>query len=106
MGLRTTEFNKCLDKKLLILGYEIPDILAIFLLLSFLNLVLGALGSRLLLVWLPSLIFAIVLRVGKRGKPDNFLIHWIRFRLIPKKLSAFSTCTDWKLPPRLSHGRR
>ena len=51
MGLRSTPFNKCLSKKLLVLGFEIPDVLAIFLVLSTLNFALGPLGHLFLLVW-------------------------------------------------------
>lgn len=98
MDLRTTEANRCLERKLLLCGYEIPDLLAIFLLLSVLNFILGPLGNRFLLVWAPSLAFAIALRFGKAGKPDNFLLHWIRFQLMPKRISAFSEFDNWPEP--------
>lgn len=101
MGLRVTDFNKCLDKKLLLFGYEIPDILAVFFLMSFLNFTLGPFGNRVFLVWLPSLIFALVLRISKRGKPDNFLLHWVRFKAMPKKISSFPSHPGWKVPPKL-----
>ncbi len=46
MAIKTTHVSKCLDKKLLVMGYEVPDLLAIFLLLSVLNLTIGQFGVK------------------------------------------------------------
>lgn len=100
LGLRTVSVNQCLDKKLLIFGYEIPEILAIFFLLSVLNFVFPT-GFKLIFVWVPTLTVAIVLRIGKRGKPDNYLVHLVRHKIQPPLLSAFSDATDFVSPPRL-----
>ena len=105
MALHTTPVSKCLDKKLIVLGYEIPDVIAIFLTLSVLNFIFGQTSLKIVLVWLPTLALAIVLRIGKRGKPDNFLIHWLRFQIRPGYLSAFPSPTDWKSPPHLKGGK-
>lgn len=106
MSLKSTPVSKCLDKKLLIFGFEVPDVLAIFLVLSILNFVLGPTGQKLLLVWLPTLTLAIVLRLGKRGKPDNYLVHWFRFRVRPCALRAFPEPTVRLAPPKLAHRGR
>ena len=98
MSIKTTPVSKCLDKKLLIMGYEIPDLIAIFILLSVLNLTLGSLGSKLLLVWLPTISFALILRYGKKDKPENYLVHLIRYKFAPKNLSAFYMSPKWKSP--------
>ncbi len=87
MGLETSTVNKSLDKRLKLLGYEIPDLLAIFLLLSFSNFLFSDIS--LLLVIAPAAILAGILRLGKVGKPDNFLVHWIRFQIRPGIYSAF-----------------
>ena len=100
MSIKTTQVSKCLDKKLLIMGYEVPDLLAIFLLLSVLNLTVGQFGAKLFLVWLPTISFAMILRYGKRGKPENYLVHLLRHRLGPKHLCAFSESPKWKSPHR------
>jgi hypothetical protein len=89
MTLRTEPVSKCLEKKLLFLGFEVPDILAIFFLLSILNFLFGRTGAKLFLVWLPVLAVAITLRIGKHGKPENYLIHLARFHFRPKCFSAF-----------------
>ncbi len=102
MELRTTSVSKCLDKKLIIFGFEVPDILAIFLSLSILNFLFGQTNLKLFLVWLPVLILALALYFGKKGKPDNFLIHWLRFQIKPGIFSAFPVPTPWREPPSLS----
>jgi hypothetical protein len=99
LGLHSTSVSRCLEKKILFLGFELPDVLAIFLCLSVLNLLFGQSDWKLALVWLPSTALALGLRLAKRGKPDGFLIHWVRFQLRPGVLFAFDEPTE----PRPSH---
>lgn len=106
MEIRTTSVSKCLDKKMMVLGFEVPDVLAIFITLSILNFLFGTTHEKLLLVWLPSIALALTLRLGKRGKPDNYLVHWVRFQIKPGVLSAFKDPSEWELPPRLRKGVR
>lgn len=101
MGLRTTSVSRCLEKKLLFFGYELPDVLAIFMLLAVLNLVFGQSDYKFVLVWFPTAFVAIALRIAKRGKPDNFLLHSARFQMRPKVLSAFPEPTVRLRPPSL-----
>jgi len=82
-------------------GFEVPDILAIFLTLSVLNFLFGQTSMKLLFVWAPTLCLAGVLRYGKRGKPDKFLVHWLRFQIKPGVYSAFAEPTVNVPPPRL-----
>lgn len=100
MEIKTTAVSKCLDKKMIIMGFEIPDLLAIFLTLSILNFMFGMTSMKIILVWLPSIALALILRISKRGKPDNYLIHWIRFQIRPGVLSAFQEPSEWSIPPR------
>jgi hypothetical protein len=99
MSLRTEPTSQSLEKKLLILGFEVPDVLAIFLLLSFLNFFVGKLGNKFFLVWLPVALAALILRIGKRGKPDNYLLHLARFNFKPKYYSAFQEPSQKVFPP-------
>lgn len=101
MALRSEPVSKCLEKRLLILGLEVPDILAVFLLLSILNFLFGVTSFKLLLVWLPTIAVAVILRLGKRGKPDNYLIHLAKFYARPRYYSAFQEL-DIPRPPRRS----
>lgn len=96
MALRSEPVSKSLEKRFLILGFEVPDILAIFLLLSILNFLFGQTEFKFALVWLPVLIVAATLRIGKRGKPDNYLIHLAKFHARPRYFSAFK---EPEIPP-------
>jgi hypothetical protein len=89
MSLPVTLMSRCLDKKLVIAGFEVPDLMAIFLFLSILNLLFGWTGMRFVFVWLPTLVLSAALRIGKSGKPDRYLIHLLRYWLHPKYVSAF-----------------
>ncbi len=100
MEIRTTPVSKCLDKKMIVMGFEIPDLLAIFLTLSILNFLFGMTSMKIVAVWLPTVALAFILRISKRGKPDNFLIHWIRFQIRPGILSAFQDSGEWESAPK------
>jgi hypothetical protein len=100
VALRSEPTSQSLEKKLLIMGFEVPDVLAIFLLLSILHFVLGPFGSKILLVWCPVIVFALVLRIGKHGKPDNYLLHLVKFHTRPKYLSSFQDPRVTLPPPK------
>lgn len=102
MALKTEPISKCLDKKLLMLGFEVPDLLAIFLLLTLLNFAFGESSAKPFLVWLPTIAAAVTLRLGKRGKPDNYLLHLVKFCFSPKHLEAFPS-DEAPLPPRIKN---
>ena len=87
--MRITPINKSLDKKLKILGFEIPDILLIFIFIAFMNFIVKDGATKFIYVWLPAAVFAIGIRFLKRNKPDNFLVHWIKYHLLPSGLRAF-----------------
>lgn len=106
MALKCTPVSRCLDKKLQIAGFEIPDLLAVFFLLSILNFFFGRTEMKLLCIWLPTLAVAAILRASKRGKPDNYLLHWCQFQLRCKELFAFDDSAQWKVPPRLRAGEK
>ena len=89
MSLKVTTVSQCLDKKLKFLGYEIPDLLFILSFLSLLNFLFGALPWKIIVVWVPTLVLALVLRIGKHGKPENHLLHLFRFLVRPKIIRAF-----------------
>jgi hypothetical protein len=106
LSLRVVPVSKCLDKKLMMLGYEMPDLLAIFLVLSTLNFLFGQTQFRFFLVWLPTISLAALLRFGKRGKPDGFLLHWLRYQMKPGVYSAFRDPSNQTPPPRISKNKR
>ena len=80
MEIYSTPVSRCLDNKLLILGFEVVDLFAIFLLLAVLNFLLSPIGGWVtLLVWILPSLLALILRYGKRGKPENYLLHVARY---------------------------
>lgn len=106
MPLRSEPTSQSLERKLLLAGFEVPDVLAIFLLLSVLHFVFGKTHYKLVLVWLPVIAAATALRIGKRGKPDNYLVHLAKFHTSPKYFSAFQDPQTTTPPPRLRSSNR
>lgn len=102
MSLRTTRVAQCLDKKLLLFGYEIPDVLAIFLTLSILNFIFGSTSLKFFFVWVPTIALALILKYGKKGKAEGYLVHWLRFQIKPGTYRAFPEASNWKKPPQLN----
>jgi len=84
--MHSTPVSKSLDKKLRVFGFEVMDLFVVFFGLSVLNLLFG---NSLVMVWLPSIMFAITLRLSKRGKPEKFIMHWMRYQITPATYSAF-----------------
>jgi hypothetical protein len=106
MSLRSEPTSQSLEKKLLIAGFEVPDVLAIFILLSILNFTFRQTHYKFFFVWLPVIIVATVLRLGKRGKPDNYLVHLLKFKISPKYLSAFQDPQISVSPPKTKGFKR
>ena len=101
MSLTTTPVSQCLDRKTKIFGFEMGDLLLVFTSLALLNLFFGKTDQKLLLVWLPPALLALLLRYGKKGKPDNYIVHWLRFQFSPGVYSAFKEPNENPYPPQL-----
>ncbi len=89
MALKTSAVYRCLEKKTLVFGFEIVDLFVVFSFLAILNFVFRGLLFKFLLVWGPALSLALFLRLGKAGKPENYLLRLARSLLAPVVLSAF-----------------
>ena|SRR5258708_5884498 len=89
MALKTSQVFRCLDKKMLIFGFEIVDLFAIFSFLAILNLAMQGVPYKFCFTWGPAVALAVFLRLGKAGKPENYLLHLARFYLLPDVLTAF-----------------
>ncbi len=72
-GLLTTKVARALEMKTKLFGFELPDLLLIFMNLAVTNLVFGSTAARYPLVWGTTLTLASFLFFSKRGKPDNYL---------------------------------
>lgn len=101
-AIKVAPVSRCLDKKMMIMGFEVPDLLIIFLTISVLNFLFGSTSLKWLLVWVPSATLAAVVRSSKRGKPENYLVHWLRFQIKPGVLCAFLEPTNTNPPPKLT----
>lgn len=77
--LRTSTVHRNLDSKLKILGMEAQDLIFIMLFASVMNLIFGKTALSFVLVFIVPLIMGIILFFAKRGKPENYLIHLIRY---------------------------
>lgn len=73
--LLVSSVPRALEMKSKIFGFEIPDLLIIFLNMTLMNLVFGTTSFRYPLVWGTTLSLALFLFFAKRGKPDNYLQH-------------------------------
>lgn len=99
MGLKVTQVSKCLDKKAKLFGFEMGDLFIVFFSLAILNFIFGKTDQKLLLVWLPPALIGLSLHFGKKGKPDNYIVHWFRFQFSPGVYSAFKEPTENPFPP-------
>ncbi len=101
MPLKTTPTSRCLDRKLKLFGLEILDLFLVLFALCCLNLLFGNTGLSLPLVWGPSVSLALLLRWGKRGKPDHYLLHWMKYQCAPSVYTAFEEPSGWVPPPHV-----
>ena len=92
--LESSQVNRSLERKTLILWLELIDIFIIVTTASLLNLVFGQTGLKLYLVYLPTILLSITMIMTKRGKPDQFLLHFMRYHLKSKHQSCFDKGTD------------
>ena len=97
MELSTSKVYKCLDKKTLILGFEVIDLFVLCLMLAVLNFITGSSDLKMLFTWGPTLLSAGLLRIAKVGKPDQFLIHFLRYHFTPGVFSAWPEATKENL---------
>lgn len=105
MGLHTSKVYKCLEKKAMIMGFEILDLFVVCLFLCVLNILFSTAEYKLFYTWGPTLVAAFGLKAAKRGKAENFLLHWIRYQISPGVLLAFPRTTRTNGLPRLKHKR-
>lgn len=89
MALRTSEVYRCLEKKTLVFGFEIVDLFVVFSCLAILNFIFRGVPYKFFISWGPALGLALFLRLGKAGKPENYLLHLARAKLSPIVFSCF-----------------
>jgi hypothetical protein len=77
--LKTSSVHRNLDAKFKIGGVEAADLLAVLLLGAVMNLIFGRLSIGPIFIFgVPGLLFC-ALYFGKRGKPEGYLMHALKF---------------------------
>lgn len=87
---------RALEMKTKLFGFELPDLLLIFLNLSATNLIFGGSSFRYLLVWGTTLGLALFLFFAKRGKPDGYLQHLGEYLTKPSYRAAGRPDTKYR----------
>jgi hypothetical protein len=100
--LYVSKVPRSLDAKTRLFGFELADLLLIFVYLSLSNLIFGNTPLKFPMVWLGTLLIAGVLFFVKRNKPDHYLEHWGEFYRTPGILSAGAP--DVEYLPYFKHG--
>jgi len=86
--LKTSTVHRNLDAKFKIGGVEAADLLAVLLVGAVMNLMFGRLSIGPIFIFgLPGLLFCL-LYFGKRGKPDGYLMHALKFYISSGELRA------------------
>lgn len=86
--LRTSIVHRKLDAKFKIGGIDATDLLAVLLTAATMNLFFGQVAFGPIFIFgLPSVLFC-ALYFGKRGKPDDYLVHALKYYLSPGELWA------------------
>lgn len=85
--LHHSRVPRSLERKTKLFGFELADLLLIFLYLAVTNLVFGHTRMKPLLVWGGTVAIAATLYFVKRGKPEGYLQHYGEFMKSPSVLS-------------------
>ncbi len=88
MPLLISSTPRTLENKLKLLGFELLDLLLIFLYLSISNLLFGQTSLKVPLVWIGTLILTIILYFVKKDKPDGYLGDYLSSLVNPNIFSA------------------
>ena len=88
VSLLNSKTPRQLQSKLKLLGFELIDLLFVFLYLSISNFIFGQTTLKPPLVYIGSLALALTLYFTKRGKPENYLQDKLSNLVNPSLLSA------------------
>lgn len=86
--LLTSSVPRTLETKNKILGLELSDVLVLLLNLSVQNLIFGSTSFKIPMVFGTSLGLGLVLFIFKKGKPDQYLQHYVEHLISPTISSA------------------
>lgn len=87
---------RSLEKKTRLFGFELADLLLIFLYLALSNLIFGQTNLKPLVVWGGTLALGCFLYFVKRGKPDGYLQHYGEYMNSPSLLTSGAPDTEYR----------
>lgn len=96
MDLLVSKVPRALDARSRLFGFELGDLLLIFVYLSCSNLVFGSTTLKFPVVWLGTLALGSFLFFFKRGKPDNYLQHFGEYLTKPIVYSAAAPDVEYR----------
>lgn len=105
-GLSVTAVPRALEMKSKLFGFELPDLLLIFMNLAMTNLIFGATAYRYALVWGSTVCLAGVLFFAKRGRPDNYLQHLGEHLISPTYRAAGTKDTQYRRYKRAEYNEK
>ncbi len=83
MRLRESSIHRRLDAKMKVGGMEAPDLLGVLIFAAIMKLIFGRMSFAFVFVIIIPLLLLIAIYFGKRGKPDDFMLHFAKFYLTP-----------------------
>jgi hypothetical protein len=95
--LLQSKVPRSLEKKARLFGFELTDLLIIFLYLALSNLIFGQTRLKPFMVWGGTTALASGLYFFKRGKPDGYVGHYGEFMNAPSVLSAGAPDTEYRV---------
>lgn len=87
-SLLVSHVPRTLETKSKIFGFELGDVLILFLNLSVQNLVFGESSFKYPMVYGGTALLGFILFFVKRGKPDSYLQHLSQYMISPTVLYA------------------
>jgi hypothetical protein len=94
--LLSSSVPRALDTKNKLFGFELSDLLLVFLYLSLSNLIFGSTKLKPVIVWLGTLVLGVALHFMKRNRPDHHIQHWGEFQRSPAILSSGSPDVEYQ----------
>lgn len=95
-GLLTSKVPRALEIRSTLFGFDLPDLLIIFLNLAITNLIFGGTDFRYSLVWGTTISLALFLYFSKKGKPENYLPHYCEYLTSPTYFCAGENDSSYK----------
>lgn len=96
-SLLVSHVPRTLETKSKIFGFELGDVLVLFLNLSVQNLVFGESSFKYPMVYGSTALLGFILFFVKRGKPDSYLQHLSQYMISPTVF--FAGKSDQKIKP-------